>query len=202
MIRLQELELELKNNPLLKNVQFKIDGPESKDVIQKAEDFLEISLTDSFYSRFSSLNFSWEMNEQLNPNLFVCGKANLLSLPNVCINWMDVLYFEEDSALSDFYPIDMPTEETAIGIYKGSTSLHWLYAGEEKTTALHIQLNDYPNFLIETKGFIYWQKAVMACNNSKNQSQESAAYFQTITTLFPNSTEKSLMDLIKNRMTK
>jgi hypothetical protein len=90
----------------------------------------------------------------------------------------------------------MPTDETSIGIYKGNTSLHWHYTGEEKTTALNIQLNDYPKFIIETKGFIYWHKALIACHNSKLISPESKAYFKTISTLFPNSTEESLKGLL------
>jgi hypothetical protein len=193
-----QLEQMLRLSDHLCNFQINKSEGENSDMIKMAEDFLEISLSNSWYEEFSSLSFSWQST--LTGDFNLCGSCRLLSLAEICTSWLDYLYFEEDSYLNEFFPIDIFTNESLVGLYKGSTKLY-LFDLEEEPDPLYIDLKDYTTFLAETGGFLYWQKMILSLKGKK-ETTESVRYAKNIPLLFNDHSRDTLKELYFSKRTK
>jgi hypothetical protein len=188
---ISELQQELENAENVIDFNLSFSPGATDEMIRKAEEFLEISLEKSWYNEFDGLSFSWKSTLKNDFNL--SGRCNLISLNEVCSDWMDILYFEKDSPLNRFYPIDMFKDEALIGLYKGSPLLY-LFNLKDEPWPLYIELKDYLSFIKETAGFLYWQKSLIAFQG-KYKSVESDRYENNISSILPGHTKESLHNL-------
>ncbi len=175
-----KLEQELIKNQLIKVDEFKINLPASQQEIVMAEDFLQINLKNTHFHYFNGLAFKWEAltQEKINDWGFAGGHSKLLPLSEICTSWLDNLYFEEDSSMSDFYPIDFHTNEICFGIVKGSNKMYWHYAGEEDYSNLGITLEDYIKQLTYSKGFYYWHYSLIEKKQKTTKKRIELEYYE------------------------
>jgi hypothetical protein len=106
------------------------------------------------------------------------GSINFLSIERIVANTKDYIYFgdvDPDDPITDFHIVDEFCAESCVGIYAGkhaSNSLYFVDCGEAPVF-LGLDLTGYIEMLCLSKGYYYWQSAILAlCYGEENNKVE------------------------------
>lgn len=140
----------------------------------------------AFYAQVGSVRLEWR---SLIHDADVAGKVNILPLKRVLMDWKDDIYFEDDSPQDPrrfFHPIDFFTPEATTGILlmEKPDPQVYLFTYHDDPIPLGVDLPGYVALLIEAKGFLYWQKYIVALLKGTD-SEESRRFQKMMPKVFP-----------------
>jgi hypothetical protein len=129
-----------------------------------------------FYSQLNGYELYWfPIRQQDYP--FAKGLCKILSAEIVAGNWEGIVYFENtlssDPNIEHFRIIDFFTDEAVVGFYDmpGSSGEMHLYLFENIPIPLGIGFDAYVKLLCESHAFFYWQNALLAIKNGKENME-------------------------------
>lgn len=142
----------------------------------------------AFYSELNGVNMHWT-HANFENQAKVCGKVKLLDIDSMNTDGNGLVWFEHtpiDSPLRNFKLIDFFADEAAVGFFESANSnpeMH-LYLFEGMPMPLGLDLEGYIKLLCQTRGFYYWQQAILALKNNQD-NQESANFKLYMPQIFP-----------------
>ena len=116
----------------------------------------------AFYEQMDGLYIKWVSKKIKDSS--VRGVVNIMPLQEVLKSWENVVYFDKDDSMVNFVPIDFFEDEACVGAFIGenkSESLYF-YRFRPEPINLKITLPAYYELVLNSKGFIYWQYAIIA----------------------------------------
>jgi hypothetical protein len=174
----------------------------SKEELLEMGEGLDIKYSDDlllFYSMVGEISLTWtaDANKVSNipaddiPNL--TGSIQILNpfdmiMGKTGTRWKDVLWFEDmddktKNEIKSFAPFDFQSTELISGfkIEKGTLSKDmYNLASNAGIAATGFELEKYLNYLVQTKGFSYWQNII-----PDKSSDEYARFITHMPALFP-----------------
>jgi hypothetical protein len=170
-----------------------------KDELDELAQGLEVEFNNDLYKFFSvagdiSLLWSAKNPDEIKEEDFgyVIGSIQILNpfemiMGKTGTKWKDVLWFDhmderEKAEYKSFVPFDFPTTELIAGfkLREGKLSNDmFLLNINEGITPLNIRLDKYVKYLIQNKGFMYWQSFL-----KDNDSLEYKRYLHYTAILF------------------
>lgn len=152
-----------------------------------------------FYKKFDGLLFKWEAIDD-NPDNF--GSINILKTKDAFADGKDLVFFDhtpDDSPLRDFYIIDFFVDEACVGVYGNHPELPGMhyFEFENETYPLYVDFEGYMKLLGETKGFLYWQKAILD-HLAHSESFETKNFKEVMPRLFPDFSYEKFIELYES----
>ena len=197
---------ELKQNPKIKitkqnpngyqtKTPFIINPPATDKEIQLAEKYLKRKIPKDildFYKEANGLQLSWELRERYQDKFdsdTIEGHILILPIQEVFKDWKDIIYFdfEGGETFKLLHPIDFFVAEACAALYlddSDNPGVYYHYCGEEMYS-LNMTFKEYLNALLKTRGFWYWQTAVVAELTGEEDIEEPEDFRNTMPLLFP-----------------
>jgi len=181
---------ELNLHPKITVTDFIINPPATEEEIKLAEK--RFKLTNdmvNFYKQANGIKLSWELNETEKTEDVVRGSIELLPVKEVFGDWKNTIYFsgEGGDKFKSLHPLDFFIEEACAALnLDGSDNpvVFYHYCGEEMST-LKMDFKEYLFSLLKTRGFWYWQTAVVAEFTGEENTTEPENFRLNMTKLFP-----------------
>jgi hypothetical protein len=126
------------------------------------------------------------------------GQIELLPLDRIFGSWKDTVWFANTPAknkLRKLHPIDTFAPEACAAIFLDGASdptVHYHYYGED-TVSLGVDIADYLELLLATRGLLYWQLALAETLDPTVESKTATQARAKLAKLFPD------VDLAKRR---
>jgi hypothetical protein len=139
----------------------------------------------SFYRELNGLEIHWEHMDYPEDSS-KSGRIRILRAEEIAPKGSRPVWFEftpEDSPMRSFHIIDYFIDEAAVGFYDNAPEMHF-YEFESKTIPMGIDFNGYIQLLKESRGYFYWQRALLAIKNNK-ENTESKQFKENMPVLFP-----------------
>lgn len=151
-----------------------------------------------FYEQVQNVDISWRhfKFEKLN---HVCGKIKILPLKEVMGDWEGIVWFKkmpDQDDLKNFRILDFFVDEACVGFYDlpdKTEALYYLYL-EDRPVRLGLNLEGYVEMLVMTRGYFYWQTAVIELITGK-ESKESRDFKKYMPQLFSDFKYESFVEL-------
>ncbi|MBD1848308.1 hypothetical protein H6F89_34170 [Cyanobacteria bacterium FACHB-63] len=161
---ISDLITDLKNNTRLRamNTQMPLRlKKKEREIVKKVT---PSSIFD-FHQELNGLNIEWSIEGE-EPD--IKGVVKILSLQKILQDWRGVVYFDftaEQERIRYFHPIDFFIDEACVGAFLNESSQQdvslYLYNFEGEPTNLDLDITGYIQMLVASKGFLYWQYAVI-----------------------------------------
>ena len=124
-----------------------------------------------FHHELNGLTIKWAAAENV-PD--IAGAVKLLPFKEILRDWKGVVYFDftpDIERMKTFHPLDFFVDEACVGAFLDETkesdpSLH-LYTFEDKPIRLNLNIDGYVRMLVLSKGFLYWQYALLEILEAK-----------------------------------
>ena len=154
-----------------------------------------------FHSEMNGLNVEWKGKKVKNAD--IKGSIKILSAQQVLQDWKGIVYFDftpDDDRIKNFHPIDFFIDEACVGVFlneseKKDSSLY-LFSFEGEPVNLNMNINAYLEMAIASKGFLYWQYAVIEILEGK-ENPVSNRFKEWMPKLFVNFSWEQYMLLYK-----
>lgn len=193
---------DLNKNPKINVTEFVINLPATEEELNGAEKKLKLTADmKEFYSQANGIKLTWELKEPVleksfieeynisNEKLMVCGTIELLPVQEVFMDWKDVIYFDWEGGdeYKLLHPLDFFTSGACAALnIDGSASpvVYFHYCGEEMNS-LKMDFKEYLNALLKTRGFNFWQSAIIAEYKGEELTLEPKIFRACMPVLFP-----------------
>lgn len=156
---------EMKTNPKIRMESVTTQLPMKKAAKQLTESKTPQELL-CLHGEMDGLTVLWTSEDD--PEIL--GAVKILPASEIFQDWEEVVYFDftpEDDRIRYFRPIDFFADECSVGAYfnepdttQVDTSVY-LYRFEGEPVNLCLNMPGYLKMLVASKGFLYWQYAVL-----------------------------------------
>lgn len=179
---------ELKANPNIQSKSVTIPLPLNK---REKETIKGVTPAGVFvlHQEMNGLTVEWEGKEVSDPD--VRGSVKILPTKEILKDWSGVVYFDftpVNDRVRNFHPIDFFVDEATAGAFLNEPDREdlslYLYNFEGEPTSLHLDMTGYVEMMLASKGFLYWQYAVLEILNSK-ENPVSKRFKEWMPKLFP-----------------
>jgi hypothetical protein len=138
----------------------------------------------AYYSQANGFDMTWS-NDQPGPR----GRIRILPLDDVLRDGKGLVWFDHSPPhMRDFKLVDFFADEAAVGFFEGRDELH-LYEFAGAPTPLGIDFTRYAELLSQTRGYFYWQLALIP---SRRKGVEVSELAEALPQLFPDFDPTSL----------
>jgi hypothetical protein len=155
----------LKANPKVTVKHITTPLPLNKREKQAVKDVTPGSIFE-FHEELNGFELQWVGKDIKDPE--VKGSVKILPAQEILRNWEGVVYFDftpADDRIRNFHPLDFFIDEACVGAFlneagKEDTSLYF-FQFEGEPAKLNLDVNGYIQMMSASKGFLYWQYAVI-----------------------------------------
>lgn len=179
---------ELQSNPQVKVKGITTPPPMNKKELAAIERVAPQSVF-AFHREMNGLTIEWELKKSADPD--VKGSVKLLPVKEILKEWKGIVYFDftpEGERIRNFHPIDFFIDEAAAGAFlnegKEEDRSLYLFHFEGEPVRLHLEMRGYIQMMIASKGFLYWQYAVIEILKQK-ENPVSRRFKEWMPQLFP-----------------
>jgi hypothetical protein len=167
----RKLEEELQAHPAITLQKMTVGLPLNK---RQKEDVKSVKPQSAFalHQELNELEIAWEPKDAGDPD--VQGDAHILPVKEVLKDWPGVVYFDftpADARIRFFHPVDFFVDEACVGAFLNEADREdpamYLYRFEGDATPLDLNMEGYVKMLLASKGFLYWQYAILEIINQK-----------------------------------
>lgn len=184
---ISDLISELKNNTRLRDVSTQRPLRLKKKEREIVKKVTPSSIFD-FHQEMNGLSIEWAIEGE-EPD--VKGAVKILSLQKILQDWREVVYFDftpEQERVRNFHPIDFFIDEACAGAFLNESGEQdvslYLYSFEGEPTSLDLDISGYIQMLVASKGFLYWQYAVIEILEGR-ENPVSKRFKEWMPKLFP-----------------
>ncbi len=187
-LRLARMALSIRHSEVVHGTDFSPVQPVESSEIEEA---IKAGFSESFTSNYhlgAQFIIRWVENEPATNALG--GEVRILSLKNIIQKLsssnFDPKNFDDDDPILDFHVVDEFSNEVGVGIYAGKSSTNSLYyfAIDETPVYLGLDFSGYLEMIITSRGFLYWQKAILSIRNN-TEYKETEKFKEQMPRLFP-----------------
>lgn len=185
---IRALRDELQSNPQVKVKGITTPPPMNKKELERIAGIAPQSLF-AFHREMNGLTVEWEPKKSADPD--VKGSVKLLPVEEILKEWKGIVYFDftpEGERIRKFHPIDFFIDEAAAGAFlnepKEEDRSFYLFHFEGEPARLHLEMSGYIQMMIASKGFLYWQYAVIEILEQK-ENPVSRRFKEWMPQLFP-----------------
>jgi hypothetical protein len=161
---IKSLNDELRSTSSIKIVELQTPLPLNKKEKGVLENTIPTSIFD-FHQELNGLTIKWQIKENI-PDVKGCVK--ILALKEILRDWKGVVYFDftdDEDRIKYFHPIDFFIDEACVGAFLNEVdqqdSSLYLYDFGDAPVDLNLNMNGYIQMLAASKGFLYWQYAII-----------------------------------------
>lgn len=169
-----DFKKELRSSPSITIQEITIYFPLNK---KEREIIKDVTPQDIFHlhHELNGLTVQWEGNEVGNPD--VKGSIKILPVKEIIRDWSGVVFFDftpPNARIRYFHPIDFFIDEACVGAFLNEVghedSSLYLYSFEGDPVNLHLDMKGYVQMMKASKGFLYWQYAIIEIMERKENS--------------------------------
>lgn len=192
--RFNKMVDELKKHPQIEVKKFIVNPPATIEEFEMAEETFELTqdMID-FYTEANGIELEWTIKGETDG--YDDGHIVLLPVQDVFQNWEESLDAEDTPEFEPLHPIDFFVPEACAALLLDGTKNPIVYfhkVGEEMDT-LKLDFKDYLNALLITRGFFYWQSAIVSYLKEEDRFTE-VNFKEKMPKLFP---DFKLEDILK-----
>lgn len=161
LLRLRAVVDELRANPDVEVEAFEVRPPADPALLAVTP--LTPEMRD-FYAEANGFELTWRGGPRLADQGYVAGRVDLIPLEQVFAERRGTLYFDDESPVRLLRPVDFFVEDACAGLYlDGSPNPTMVFyeRGDDRVSPLEVDFEGYLELLLKSRGFWYWQKALV-----------------------------------------